>query len=99
MKVAPVLSEVQVRECMLGTLMAKRTTSRLKAAYLFQGTAIALVALTLAGCANQPKKELTTGSISRTPKPVQSMRIVAPVSGSRSSTIRLPATEPPCSSG
>ncbi len=65
---------VLVRECMLGTPpMAKRTTSSRTVTRLLQGGAIAIVALSVAGCANQPKKELTTGSISRTSKPVQSM--------------------------
>lgn len=65
---------VLVRECMLGTPpMAKRTISSLNVNRLIQGAAIAMVALSMAGCANQPKKELTTGSISRTSKPVQSM--------------------------
>lgn len=65
---------VLVRECMLGTPpMAKRTISSRNVQRLLQGAAIAMVALSMAGCANQPKKELTTGSISRTSKPVQSM--------------------------
>lgn len=65
---------VLVRECMLGTPpMAKRTISSLNVNRLTQGAAIAMVALSMAGCANQPKKELTTGSISRMSKPVQSM--------------------------
>lgn len=65
---------VLVRECMLGTPpMAKRTISSLNANRLLQGAAIAIVALSVAGCANQPKKELTTGSISGTSKSVQSM--------------------------
>ncbi|WP_312359857.1 tetratricopeptide repeat protein [Ensifer sp.] len=53
--------------------MAKRTTSSRTVTRLLQGVAITIVALSVAGCANQPKKELTTGSISRTSKPVQSM--------------------------
>ncbi|MGH6806782.1 MAG: hypothetical protein ACREEJ_08050, partial [Ensifer adhaerens] len=74
MKVAPMLFGVLVRECMLGTPpMAKRTNSSLKANRLLQGAAIAIITLSIAGCANQPKKELTTGSIYRTSKPVQSM--------------------------
>ncbi len=66
---------VLVRECMLGTPpMAKHNTiSSRNVTRLIQGAAIAIVALSVAGCANQPKKELTTGSISHTSKPAQSM--------------------------
>ncbi|MBP1887924.1 tetratricopeptide repeat protein [Sinorhizobium mexicanum] len=53
-------------------MTAEATCSSLLPRFL-QGTAVALIALSLAGCAGQQKKELTTGSIPTLSKPVQSM--------------------------
>lgn len=62
---------------LLGLSMTKQDTPSSRRQRLATGAAVALIALAVVGCAGQQgKKELTTGSIPKLSKPIQSMSAI-----------------------